>query len=163
MGAVWLPPHKGQLERQDSAMAGIHPKATQRQLELLRIAQHVVDHGHKYQRSVYDDGSPESGPSSATYRGFRLGKVKVEMQPQGGIYLWYQQHDWRHNYGGGWFVIIGAYIGHNEGIHKDFRLRRFVREFHHKLMGYHHWCSPDFMADMDIYANRVRQMEYAHV
>lgn len=86
------------------------------------LAMYVVFNGRPYCRTVTCEGDVESGPYALTYRGFRLGKTRVELSPSGDLLLWLPPKRLRMPWGG-WERVPPAYV-----IEPELGLKERIRE-----------------------------------
>ncbi len=60
----------------------------------VQMAEHVLEKGKSYEEHRSHEGTPESGPYAVSYKGKRLGKLFLEMEPNGSVML--RDADWNH-------------------------------------------------------------------
>jgi excisionase family DNA binding protein len=61
-------------------------------MDTRKIAERVVEEGHSYYYFTFNEGSPSSGPYSLMYVGVRWGRARVELSPNGNVYLMIRPH-----------------------------------------------------------------------
>lgn len=103
-----------------------------------RLVTCLTQQGRPYTRTVSCEGSVESGPYALRYFGFRLGRLKVEMAPNGDVSMFAyvppnrQRHKWYDGFGLHLYQCLYHYHGREtmpaaEWVYEALSLQREIR------------------------------------